>query len=169
MRHLMTILEARHLSKSGEVLWGQNIVKNTIHLKGELYCLTALFRTDTTSIPANYYAGLDNRATPASSDTLDNLSQEPTQFSYSRQATSSATGFDVALNNSGVYQATSRVLTFNAVGGTWGPVSNIFLATSVDNTGYLISTAKLDGSHFVGNGEKLTIRMAMTLTDLGDS
>jgi len=165
----MTILETTHLDRFGRVVWHREGIKNLVHLQGEQFCLTALFSTGSMSVPANYYAGLDNRTTPAVSDTLGNLSGEPSQFGYSRQAIASATGFVVALNNDNVYQATTNVLTFNATGGTWGPVSTIFLATTADNSGLLISTANLDGTHHVADGEKLTIRVALTLADLGDS
>jgi hypothetical protein len=162
----MTVLEVKHLSDDGKVKWEQYKVPNLIHSSGELYCLTALFSTVVTQIPANYYVGLDNRASPAATDTLANLSQEPSQFGYGRQPLSSGTGFVVSITNDGIYQAVSNVLTFSAVSGTWGPVKNVFLATSADNTGLLISTATLDGTHFLNDGEQLTLRIALTLKDV---
>jgi hypothetical protein len=165
MKHLMRVLELKHYSRDGKLLWEKDIVPNIIHAEGELYCLTALFTTLVTSIPANYFAGLDNRAVPARSDTLANLSQEPSQFGYARQPLDSGSGFNVSVNSSGVYQATSNVITFVSNGGTWGPVKNIFLTTSSGNTGKLISTAALDGQHFLSTGEQLTMRLALTLRD----
>lgn len=161
----MRVLELKHYSRDGELLWEKDVVPNIIHAEGELYCLTALFTTLVTSIPSNYYAGLDNRTLPARPDTLANLSQEPSQYGYARQPLNSGSGFIVTVNANGVYQATSNVITFVANGGTWGPVKNIFLATSVDNSGRLISTAALDGQHFLSTGEQLTMRLALTLRD----
>jgi len=168
MKHLMTVLEIKHLDRNGKVIWERRGLKNLIHSQGEQYCLTALFNTENQSIPANYFAGLDNRTTPALSDTLANLSQEPTQFGYARQAITSGSGFSIALNSQGVYQATSNILIFNATGGSWGPVRNVFLATSSNNTGKLICTAPLDGPHTVVSGEQMTLRIALTLKDLGE-
>lgn len=161
----MRVVELKHYSTNGDLLWEQDVVPNIIHAEGELYCLTALFATLVTSIPSNYYAGLDNRATPARTDTLANLSQEPSQNGYARQPLNSGSGFVVSVNNAGVYQATSNVITFVANGGTWGPVKNIFLTTGVDNSGKLISTAALDGQHYLNTGESLTMRLALTLRD----
>lgn len=169
MKHLMRVLELKHYSCDGNLLWEKDVVPNIIHAEGELYCLTALFTTLITSIPSNYYAGMDNRTTPARTDTLANLSQEPSQYGYARQPINSGSGFIVTINNNGVYQATSNVITFVANGGTWGPVKNIFLTTSVDNSGKLISTAALDGQHFLGSGEQLTMRLALTLRDFPTS
>jgi|SRR6185437_6061606 len=166
MRHLLRILEVTHLDRNGEVLWYRENIPNLLHDQGELYCLSALFNTSVVSIPEHYYAGLDNRTSPAGSDRLTNLSQEPTQFGYARQAVSSSTGFVIALNSDHIYQATSNVLTFVASGGVWGPVSNIFLTTSLDNTGFLISSASLGGSHSLNAGEQLTIRLALTLSNV---
>lgn len=160
----MRVLELKHYSRDGELLWSKDVVPNMIHADGELYCLTALFTTLVTTVPDFYYAGLDNRTTPARSDTLANLSQEPTQFGYARQPLNSGSGFVVTESND-VYQATSNVITFVASGGTWGPVKNIFLATSSDETGSLISTAELDGQHYLNTGEQLTMRLALTLRD----
>lgn len=165
----MRVLELKHYSREGELLWEQDVVPNIIHAEGELYCLTALFTTLVTSIPSNYYAGLDNRTTPAREDTLANLSQEPSQYGYARQPLNSGSGFIVSVNSNGVYQATSNVITFIANGGTWGPVKNIFLTTTVDNSGKLISTAALDGQHFLSTGEQLTMRLALTLRDFPTS
>jgi hypothetical protein len=165
MTRLLTVKTIRHLGRDGEVLWEQREVPNIWHRGGEVFCLGVLFNSAETALPANYYCGLDNRSSLAVSDTLANLSQEPTQFGYGRQAISSASGFTIDLNEFDVYQATSGVLTFEAVGGTWGPVRNIFLATSLSSGGVLMSTAALDGSRSVADGEKLSLQIGLTLRD----
>lgn len=163
----MTILEINHLDRDGGVLWRKEGIKNIVHTEAENFFLTCLFNTSSISVPTNYYIGLDNRTTAVASDELSNLSQEPSQYGYSRQALTSSNGFTIALNEDDIYQATSNVVTFNASGGTWGPVSKVFIATSTDSSGYLLATASLDGTHYLSDGQKLTIRMALTLTDLG--
>lgn len=163
---ILTILKIQHFDKNNNCIWEDENLHNIIHKNGEAFCLGALFRTSSTPIPANYYAGLDNRTIPASSDTLSNLSQEPTQFGYARQPISSANGFTIALNDSGINQATSGVVVFTASGGTWGPIKNLFFATTSDNSGTLISTAELGGSHSVNSGERLTLQIALNLRDV---
>lgn len=165
MSKLMTVLEVEHWGADGALRHRQSLVPNIWHRQGEAFCVGALFNTSATPIPVNYYCGLDNRVTPAATDTLDSLSQEPSQFGYVRQAVSSSSGFTVTVNASGVYQATTNVLTFVVSGGTWGPVRNIFLTDSATSSGVLISTAALDGPRSVGDGEKLTLRLGLTLRD----
>ena len=165
MKHLLRVIDIRHYSKDGGLIWQKAETPNVIHADGEFYCLSALFATLVTSIPSNYYAGLDNRGVPARGDTLANLSQEPSQYGYVRQPINSGAGFVIS-EKSGVFYATSNVITFIANGGTWGPVKNIFLSTSLNNGGRLISTAALDGQHYLNNGEQLTMRLALSLRDI---
>jgi hypothetical protein len=82
---------------------------------------------------------------------------------------SSTTGFTIGLNTDDIYQATSNVLTFVASGGSWGPVKNVFLATTVNNSGVLLSTAALDGSRFLNDGESTTLRLGLTLRDASNA
>lgn len=169
MKKLMTVLEIKHFDAQGKLLWEQKNIPNLIHHAAEQYFLSILFSSTEASVPLNYYCGLDNRVSPDASDTLANLSQEPTQFAYARQAVSSTTGFTIGLNTDDIYQATSNVLTFNASGGSWGPVKNVFLATTVNNSGVLLSTAALDGSRFLNDGESTTLRLGLTLRDASNA
>lgn len=169
MKKLMTVLEIKHFDAQGKLLWEKKHIPNVIHHAAEQYFLSVLFNTTAATVPINYYCGLDNRTSPDASDTLANLSQEPTQFGYTRQAVSSSTGFTVGLNTDSIYQATSNVLTFVASGGSWGPVKNVFLATTVNNSGVLLSTAALDGSRFLNDGESTTLRLGLTLRDASNA
>ena len=166
MFHLLKIEDIQHVDVDGSVLWEQKGINNIFHLDGEFYLLNIAFNTGGgITVPSSYYIGMDNRITPAISDTLANLSQEPTQFGYLRQPVSSANGFDVALNT-GNYRATSDIVTFSAAGGTWGPVKNLFITTSATNSGYLISTASLDTARSVQDGQTLTLRFSIGLANV---
>lgn len=164
MIHLFKVLNIK-LWRGNRVMWERHNLKNILHTAAQQYALRCLFNTTEASVPSFYYAGLDNRVSPAASDVLSELDTEPATFGYQRVAISSADGFVVSLNDGGLYQATTGVITFNGTGGTWGPVQNVFLATTADNTGVLISTIALDGPHFVGNGEKLTMQFGVSLGD----
>lgn len=162
----MTILEIKHYDKNKNVIWEAYNIPNVVHDEGEKYCLQALFSTDVVSVPINYYLGLDNRPTPGTADTFLNIEGEPGVFGYERQEINSSLGFSVALNEFNVFQATSSILTFDAEGGRWGPIKNVFLTTSFDNTGVLIATSSLDGTHFVDDGEALSLKFCLTLRDI---
>lgn len=163
MFHLLKIEEIKHLDCNGDILWESGNINNVFHLGGEEFLLKVSFNTaGGVEIPSSYYLGLDNRTTLSLTDTLSNLSQEPTQFGYSRQSVSSANGFSVELVNEN-YKALSDVVVFSASGGTWGPIRNLFLATSSGSSGYLISSAALDTPRSVDDGQSMTIRISITL------
>jgi len=164
MLHLLKIDNIQHVDADGTILWEQNDVNNIFHLGGQLFVLSTTFRTSSgIVVPGSYYLGLDNRATPLLSDTLSNLSGEPTQNGYARGGVNSINGFSIALGLDGNYRATSDVVTFSATVGSWGPVKNLFLATSSGITGHLISTSVLDSSRILLSGQSLTMRISVGL------
>jgi hypothetical protein len=165
MKHLLTILEVDHV-RDGKVIWQNKHLPNVLHKQGEEYMLTALFKTTLLTVPTFYYLGLDNRTTPDIADALPTgLQGEPTSNGYSRQAVSSASGFTIE-EVDGVMRATSLVVSFTASGGTWGPVSNLFLTDKINNTGYLIATAPLGSTRTLQDGDFITMRFALALKDV---
>jgi hypothetical protein len=168
MKHLLTILEIQHL-REGKVIWEAKNLPNTFHLEGERFILSAMFRsTAGISIPSFYYLGMDNRSTLSVGDNMASISTEPTGNGYSRQAVSSATGFEIeeyTADDLDHWRAKSTIVSFSASGSQWGPVTNVFLTDRLDNNGYLISTAPLGTTRFVGAGENITFRFAVDLVD----
>jgi hypothetical protein len=165
MLHLLKIEEIKHIDKEGNILWQENNLNNIFHANGQLYLLNVAFNTASgVLVPTSYYLGLDNRVTLALSDTLANLSQEPTQFAYARQALSSLNGFEVS-QDTGNYKVTSNVVVFQATGGTWGPVRNIFLTNVASGTGYLISSVPLTTPRTVSDGTIITMKISLSLVN----
>lgn len=151
--------------RDGRVIHHEENIHNTLHYLGEEFLLNALFlggNAPNTYIPNYYYIGLDNRTTIAVADTMEDLQNEPFINGYSRQAVSSLTGFSMTVSG-GVHQVSSQIVTFSAVGGSWGPVSNIFLSDKPNTTGVLISSAKLTNPVTVQSGDSVNMRMGMSL------
>lgn len=169
MKHLLTVLDVQHINKEGDVLWEAKNLKNTLHLEGEEFILSAMFRTTNgIAVPSFYYLGMDNRTVISPTDNMVSISTEPTGNGYSRQVISSATGFVIenyTLSAASHWRARSQVISFSASGGQWGPVSSVFLTDRIDKTGYLISTAPLGTTRYVSSGESITFRFALTLFD----
>lgn len=165
---LITIVQIQHLDKNGKCLWEDNNLRNMLHYGGEQFVLTAIFSsgntTATTTIPDNYYFGLDTRSTLAAADDMSAITGEPSINGYARQSVSSTGQFVVSFVG-GVYQAKSPILTFTASTGPWGPVKNLFMTNKSDNSGYLISSAPLSQTITVAAGESVTMRLAMSLRD----
>jgi hypothetical protein len=163
---LLKVLNIEHLAADGTVLWSDNNLYNILHLTGEQFVLSAVFSGGVTNtvIPANYYFGLDNRTTIAAGDSILSLSSEPTANGYGRIAVASNSVFIVSLQSSH-YRADGPIISFSAAGGGWGPVKNLFLATSSDNTGVLIASVALSQSVTLADGEAVNVRMGLSLRD----
>lgn len=168
---LLKIIEINCVDKDKNVLWSKQNLYNTFHTKGEQYILTAAFVGGNTSnvyIPSNFYFGLDNRSAISADDTMDTIQyfgSEPSGNGYSRVAVSSYATFEVSISGSH-YLAYGPVISFSASGGSWGPVQNMFLATSIDNTGTLISSVALDQPiSTMDSGNSINVRMGLSLAD----
>ena len=112
--HLLRIDHVEHKDKDGNVLWEQDNVDNLLHIGGQFFLLNLAFNTsEEIVVPAYYYLGLDNRTTPDVDDEFINLSNEPTQFGYTRQSVNSLNGFSVEHDGTR-YKATSGSVTFTA-------------------------------------------------------
>jgi hypothetical protein len=167
---LMKILEIQQI-RNNKVIWEEKNVNNTLHTLGERFFLKCCFENDPDASPRfppqNYYLGLDNRSTVDVTDTISSLIDEPTNTNgYLRKPVSSLNGFSLELVND-IYRATSEIVSFNASGGGWGPVSKIFLTnTSTDTTEtVLLATASLSSAITLSSGDAVNMRMALSLQD----
>lgn len=153
-----------HLSSEGKVLFAEKNIRNMLHDAGEEFILKVLFGG--VAVPSNYYVGLDARTSLSASSLISELyGPEPASNAYERQRIQNS-NFAVTAGSSGGRKATSPALLFKAIGGSWGPVKNIFLCTGL---GYstnvtLISSASLSRTITVSDGEIITMKMAMTLS-----
>jgi len=163
---ILTIIEIEHRDSKGNLLWKKNNIKNILHQEGERFLLMAAFTGGQTNtiIPEYYHLGLDNRSVVEADNTLDSLIGEPSSGGYERQSISSSGIFSVNLEGSH-YVATSPIVAFRATVGDWGPVTNLFLTTTNDNTGILISTAILGTAVSLLSGNNVTMRIGMRLRD----
>ena len=114
-------------------------------------------------IPDDYYFGLDNRTTPDADDDFINILGEPNIFGYVRQTVSSLGEITVSENDN-VVRALTSIITFRAVGGTWGPVKNLFITDRSDNNGFLIASVPATAAFNVIDGDSVTMRMSIGLT-----
>lgn len=161
---ILRIIEIQHRNSKGEILWEDKNILNMLHQDGEEFLLRAAFYGGPLSsiIPENYYLGLDNRPTVAVDNTMDSLVGEPNiSHGYARQAVSSTETFNINFQVDH-YVATSPIVAFHAT-QQWGPVSNLFITDTGDNTGYLIATAQLSASIIVDAGNSVTMRIGMQL------
>lgn len=163
-RSFMKIEEIKHLNIDNECIWEDAKIPNMLHLGGEEMMLQLAFDTDAgATVPSAYYIGLDNRTTISVDDTMGSLISEPSTNSYERQSVSSVSGFSITNVSTGM-KAISAVVTFEALGGSWGPVNSVFLSTTDDNSGILMSSAALSSARTLSAGETLSLIVSISLT-----
>ncbi len=163
---IMKIVEILHTNSKGEILWESKNIRNLLHLEGEQFLLQAAFigGRDSTIIPDVYYLGLDNRLTVDVSDTMEEITAEPSGNGYERAEISSSGDFAINFEQSH-YVATSPIVAFRAVVGSWGPCNNLFLTAEVNSTFRLISTAVLPSAVSLSPGDAVTMRIGMQLRE----
>ena len=163
---IMKIFDIKHLDVDGTVLWSDHNIYNLLHSEGELFILKATFWGGKSSsvIPDFYYMGLDDRMTVAVGDTLASLAGEPSSNGYVRQGISSngAMNFNIVGLH---WLASSPIVAFRSTTGPWGPVQNVFLTDTADNSGSLIATAVLSSPVTVTTGQSVTLRIGIMLQD----
>lgn len=160
---LMTVVSFEHFDKNKKCIYKQENIGNIWHKEGQEFVLSLAFDTDAGfSVPANYYIGLDNRPTLSADDTLLDLDSEPDGAGYNRYAFSSEDGFAIG-ESDGIIKAASGIATFSATTDQFGPIANIFLATSATSSGILIASAPLNGSRVVLPGESISAKVELTL------
>jgi hypothetical protein len=162
-RGILKINKLSHV-RNGKVIYSEDNIYNVLHQLGESFLLSVCFANDGSLLPTNYYFGLDNRTTISINDTITSITDEPTSGGYLRQPISSNTGFTIA-SFSGIFRATTPTLVFTATGAGFGPVKNLFMTTTSDNTGYLISSAPLSNTVTLASGDTLNLTMSLQLHD----
>jgi hypothetical protein len=141
-----------HRNKEGEIL-DEAILQNTLMDEGEGNMLDVYYRGATG--PTSFFVGLFND-TPGETDSLTDLTGEPTTNGYERQEIeASETGFPTLALDGGDFQAESKTVTFEADGGAWGPVTHAVLATSEDNSGLAVAFVALQATRTLQDGDSL--------------
>jgi len=160
----MRVLELTHRDDRGMVLYRTENILNRVHLLGEDFILKVLFGG--VQVPNLYFVGLDSRESLSSEDSIADLeSSEPSSYGYERKAINS-NDFSVIQGASGIMQANSPTVLFTALGGSWGPIRNIFLSTGLGHASpsVLVSSASIGQNLVVSPGETVSMRMAMSLS-----
>lgn len=162
---IMKLIEVVHTNSNGEILFKQNNVLNILHRTGEQYILNTVFIGSKSDY---FYFGLDGRSGLTVLDTMTTISNagnEPNINGYSRVSVSSVNAFSLSLV-SDHYVVTCPVISFSATGGSWGPVKNLFLTTSSNNSGTLIASVPLSQNTTLSAGDTLNVRLGLSLRDI---
>lgn len=154
-------MDFRCYDAQGKLKWEELNLKNNLSDEGEYMFLDVVLRAGTA--PSGFYLRLFND-TPVETDTLGNLTGEPTANGYAAQTVErSTTGWPTLALDSGDYRAVSSTEIFTASGGSWGPVIYCVLATSTDSSGKLVSYVALSQSRTLATGESLQVTYRLKL------
>ena len=158
---LLTIESIKLFDKDNNIKYEQKNIKNTLHQLGQFYMLNSLFANKNTRVDF-YYAGLDNRTSLNTTDTMASLVDEPSSNGYSRQK---ITSWSSPVISNSVYVVKSNSITFSSSSTGWGPVRNIFLATTQNPSGFLISSVKLNQELTLKAGDTAILIMNLSLSN----
>lgn len=152
----------RHYRK-GKLIY-EDIGKNSLVQEGEEAVLETFFRDDAGYEPTEFYVRLCN-STPSIISTLGTIVNEASTGDYSAQLLErSDVGFPTKdITGGGNYRLTSKVISFTADGGSIGPVTNAYLATTSDNMGKLIAFRALSMTRTILDGDTMTIQIKIDL------
>lgn len=140
--------------RDGKIIW-EETKQNALTDQGELAILESFFRGAASYTPSVFYVRLCNDAL-VSTDTLLTVLNEPSGNGYSGQTVERATvGFPLMELSDGDYRITSKELTFTATGGNIGPINTVFLATTSDSSGTLLSYLSLSLSRTILSGDSM--------------
>lgn len=156
------VWEFTHRDKDGNIIWSETI-ENALADEGEKVMLDVYLRAATPA--SNFYLGLAN-STPADTTTLATLSNEPPgTYGYARQQIErNNTGWPTLVLDAGDWQATSKLVTFTASGGTIGPIAVMFLTDVLSGTwGNFVAWAALSSARTLLAGESLGCKMRVKL------
>ncbi len=146
--------------KTGAILWEQER-HNDLLDEGERSIVMSYFRAE--EVPSQFYARLAYDSISLK-DTLADIQREPVGNGYAPQLLErSSAGWPTIQRVNGLWQITSKEITFTASGGDIGPVNVMFLATTSDNTGKLISCVPFDKTQSVVDGQGLTLTLSTSL------
>lgn len=155
------VFEIKHYDANGDLIWTEE-AENSLADEGEHFVLDEFFRAATA--PTQFFIRLTNTVLSDTSTLTTASAGEPSTNGYAAQLVErSATGWPSLALDSGDYQLTSSEETFNATGGSWGPVDRAFLGTTSNNTGKLIAYATLSQARTLANGESLKITYRVKL------
>lgn len=161
-----SLWNVRCIRPNGFIRWEEWNLPNLMPDQGEQWLLQVAF-SEAASVPAAFYIGLTDETTPGSSideaTTLAGVADgtdgtEPSGNGYARQAVNSDATDWIVEQDAGDYRARSKVVTFTASGGpipATGAVDWMFLATTIDGTGVLISVVALSTGRIILDGDKL--------------
>jgi len=155
------IWELEFRNKEGALL--HKIVKeNALVNEGEQNILNSFFRS--LGSPTQFYMRLCNDTLDIG-DTLPTITGEPdASFGYAPQLIEkSEVGFPTIELYDGHYRTISKQVTFTASGGAIGPVNTGYLATTLDNSGLLISFVNFDVPRTIIDGSSLLAKFQITL------
>lgn len=124
------------LNPMGRILY-EITKRNNLADEGESVMLDSFFRAQNT--PATFYLRLA-RCVAIDTSTLSSLTGEPSGYGYAAaELARSVVGWPTLEMDDGDYRVVSKEITWTAAGGDIGPVNLLYLATTSDNVGKLVS------------------------------
>ena len=149
--------------RNGKLIW-EDEGPNAVSQQGEESLLESFFRGDASYDPTEFYVRLCN-STPTVDTSLATISNEASGNGYTPQVVERSTvGFPTKELDLGAYRIVSKTVSFAAVGGSIGPVTTAYLATTSDNTGRFIAFRALSLTRTILSTDTMTIQFRVKIS-----
>ena len=149
--------------RDGKLIW-EDEGPNAVSQEGEEALLESFFRGDATYDPSEFYVRLCN-STPDVTTTLGTVVSEATGNGYAPQVVEQSTvGFPTKEIDLGAFRLVSKTVSFAASGGSIGPVTHAYLATTSDNTGMFIAFRALSLTRTILDTDTMTIQFRIKIS-----
>jgi len=151
------VWEVYHWDKFGNVIW-QETIENALADEGEALALATFLQS---AALTEFYLGLSDDTPDDTYALADLVGEPPGTYGYARQLIErSNVGWPSIALDAGDFMATSKLVTFTAVGGTIGPVTIMFLTDVATGTaGNFIAWAALSAARTLEADESLGCKM----------
>ena len=158
-----SIWKIQHI-RNGVVIW-EDEGPNAVSQEGEEALLESYFRGNATYDPSEFYIRLCN-STPTVVSLLSTIVGEPpATYGYAPQLIERSTiGFPTKEIDTGAYRIVSKTVSFSAVGGSIGPITNAYLATTSDNTGKFLAFRALSITRTILDTDTMTIQFRIRIS-----
>ena len=145
---------------TGKILYEDKNLKNVFNVGGQTLFLSCMFKN--TSVPNEYYVGLDSRTTITAAQTMADISGEPSGNGYLRQPLVKNTNFEFVPDVTPP-KIRSSTVSFTATGTSYTATDMFLCNVGTGYSGVLISTLSFGTTLTVSPGAVVSMKFAMSL------
>ena len=145
---------------TNNIIYKKENIRNVLNYGGQSLILSCMFMG--TTVPVEYYVGLDNRSTITANQTMADISGEPSGNGYQRQPLVNGTNFEFVPAVTPP-KVRSTTISFTGSGAGYSATDMFLCNVNTGYSGLLISTISFGTTLYITAGNVVSMKFAMTL------